>query len=211
MEANEMAGWAGTPGLERIAMAEWLLEKDPGSVDEYARTGNVPQGNSGASLTTYYDANKILGLVDIFMFSLHTHEEIELMGGAGQINSGMDLLEIAREGSSQRYISMVIHMPPDEGEDEATFIITCLHRHPEWVGLNPQLPNCSGLDVHIFCRDHEPRYPKAIIAVPPGAMDRGQENGEKSGKENGDPEGEMNLAIRDTVLWHGAARCLQHS
>ena len=206
-----MAKWAGTPGLERIAMAEWLLEKEPASVDEYARTWNVPQGNSRASLTTYYDANKILGLVDIIMLSIHAHEEIELMGGAGQITSGMDLLEIAREGSSEGYISMVIHMPPDEGEDEPTFIITCLHRHPEWAGLNPQLPNCSGLDVHIFCRDDELMDPKAIIAVQPGAMDSWKESGKESGKENGEPEGKMNLAIRDTVLWHGAARCLQHS
>ncbi len=206
MEANQMAGWAGTPGPERIAMAEWLIEKNPSSVDEYARTGNVPQGDLGASHTTYYDANKILGLVDIFMFSLHAHEEMEMMADAGQIHSGMDLLEIAGEGSSELYISMVIHMPPGEGEDGPTFIITCLHRHPEWVGLNPQLPNCSGLDVHIFCRGDAPGDPKAIIAVPPGAMDGGEEDG-----ENGKPAGEMTLAIRETVLWHGAARCLQHN
>ena len=206
MEANQMAGWAGTPGPERIAMAERLIEKNPTSVDEYTRTGNVPQDGMGESRAAYYDADKILGLVDIFMFGLHAHEEMEMMADAGQIHSGVDLLEIAGEGSSELYISMVIHMPPGEGEDQPTFIITCLHRHPEWVGLNPQLPYCKGLDVHIFCRGDEPGDPKAIIAVPPGVMEGGEED-----MENKEPTGEMNLAIRETVLWHGAARCVQHS
>ena len=60
--------------------------------------------------------------------------------------------------------------------------------------------------MHIFCRADAPGDPKAIMAVPPGAMENGEEDG-----ENGEPAGEMNLAIRETVLWHGAARCLQHN
>ena len=181
----------------RIALADMLLREDPQGVDEYAESGNLPQERPTAPLQTYQDAAKVLGLVDMLFFSGWAHEEMERLDGAEQIDSGVDLLKIAGEGTDEKFIGMVIHLAPEREDGPCEYIITCLHRDPRWVGLNPQLPYCRGLDVHILGR---PGRPEAVIALPPGTLRMGSP---------AEPRDDMGLAIRETVMWHGASACFQ--
>ena len=88
-------------------------QEDPEGVDEYSKDGCLPEGRPKAPLRTYHDAARVLELVDAFFFGSWAHKEIDALNGAEQINSCTDLLEITMEGTDERSISMVIHLPPE--------------------------------------------------------------------------------------------------
>ena len=142
----------------------------------------------------------MLGYTDIWLFSLGAHEEMEQLIDAEQINSNMDLLPVAARGSDDRFIGTLIDLgePPrdrldengnripadpggDEDDGEYGVMLTCLHRNPEWVGLNEQLQWCRGLEVHVFCRKEQPRDPHVIIAVRPWKHGGGTRGGDGRG------------------------------
>ena len=85
------------------------------------------------------------------------------------------------------------------------FAITCLYRDPWWVGLNPQLALCQGLEVHIFApQDHRGQERRTfILAVPP--------NIGVTGAPGDTPQGELNRAIEHIVTWHGATESQWHN
>ena len=202
MEANEMASWPSTPGPIRIRLAETLINTNGRAVDHYAETKIMPE-DTAASQQTYEDASKILDLVDIYFFSTWAHETMAHLGNAEQINSGVDLLDIAKEANSDKFIGMVFHSPPEHEDDQPAYAITCLHRNPEWSGLNPQLPLCKGLEVHIYCQAETPEEPAIIIALPPGEL--------QGADDSTHVQGILNESIRDSVMWHGATSCSQHT
>ena len=67
----------------------------------------------------------------------------------GGIDSGADLAMIAGEGSNQHLIGILIRWGGTQDE-QAECVITCLHRDPEWVGINPLLEYCRGLEAHLL-------------------------------------------------------------
>ena len=208
MDISAMAGWPGVPGPERFAMAERLIQDDPDGVDEYSMSGSLPLERLRAPFQTYRDARMMLGLVDMLFFSEWAHEEMGSMINAEQFESPQDLMEMLSREDPGNYIPIVIHMRPEHwDEDESDeFIITCLHQDPEWVGLNPQLPYCKGLEVHIFSRLGEPGRDRGA-----GHSHRRAPGGHGNREETGqEPTGEMAQAIRDAAMWHGAEVCLHH-
>ena len=204
MDISAMAGWPGVPGPERFAMAEKLIQDDPDGVDEYSMSGSLPLERLRAPFQTYRDARMMLGLVDMLFFSEWAHEEMGSMINAEQFESSQDLLDMLSREDPGNYVPMVIHTYPEHWDEDGgdRFVVTCLHQDPEWVGLNPQLPYCKGLEVHIFNKPGETGEPAIIIAAPPGAI-AGDETGQK-------PDGEMAQAIWEAAMWHGAAACLHH-
>ena len=67
----------------------------------------------------------------------------------GGIDSGVDLAMIAGEGGNQHLIGILIRWGGTQDE-KAECVITCLHRDPEWVGINPLLEYCLGLETHLL-------------------------------------------------------------
>ena len=102
---------------------------------------------------------------------------------------------------------MVIRPEEEEGPQEHVRhdgeVITCLYRNPQWVGLNPHLPLCKGLHVHIFTVQPDSDQPDVVVAAHPGS------ELEEFPNVPG-PLSELNQAIHDAVLWHGATACSWH-
>ena len=190
MDLNEMGQWPCTPGAERLIQADKLINDDPQGVDKPPWERYAAPENLRAPRHVYDDAGMLLKITGILLFSNSAHEEMALLENAGQINTGTDLAEIAAEGSSENFIGTLIQLdgPDDEGSE---FFITSLYRNNEWTGLNPQLPFCKGLSVHILHRENSPHKPEVIIAIPPTA-----EFAQAPGQEPQDP---LSLAIQQVV------------
>ena len=203
MKAEDIAHWPGTPGEARIALAEKLIDDDPQGADTY-REGDPLTENAVAPERTYRDAGMVLGLAEMFLFGLWSEQEIERLHNAEQLENGAQLLDIAEEGSNDRFIGMVIETPPEKGREEEgnRYVITILHRDPEWVGLNPYMSDCQGLELHLLGEWENGNGPRVIAAVPPGVLNMEERTSE--------PHGELVRAIREVAAWHGAKTCLEH-
>ena len=197
-----MYNWPGTPGPARLTAAELLIDQDARKEDQ---NQPAPWEQPGVLNQAHQDARMLLDYMDIYDFSHRAHQEMQRMVDKQKIKSGLDLAEIALRGSDERFIGMVIDREnPDDPDSQEGCSITCLYRHPEWVGLNPQLPQCHGLDIHIFYHQDNPDEPKVIIATLPNAMgDTIHTNGKNPQQERHD---ELSQAIKETTTWHGALR-----
>ena len=216
MNLIEMGGRPGTPSKERLRIADTLISQDS-QAHQRDPEHHVPVWDQPGELNpAYQDAKMLLDYLDIYQFSMAAHETMEELHKAEQINSNVDLLPIVAQGSDEKFIGMIIDRgEPDTGqadpketaseqtdEDGYGIVITCLYRHPEWIGLNEQFPWCRGLEVHIFSYRDTPEEPCIIIAVRPGNME------EVTGDpEHPPPPGEINTALHDAVTWHGAVNC----
>ena len=189
MNLIEMGGRPGTPSKERLRIADTLISQDS-QAHQRDPEHHVPVWDQPGELNpAYQDAKMLLDYLDIYQFSMAAHETMEELHKAEQINSNVDLLPIVAQGSDEKFIGMIIDRgEPDTGqadpketaseqtdEDGYGIVITCLYRHPEWIGLNEQFPWCRGLEVHIFSYRDTPEEPCIIIAVRPGTWKKSRE------------------------------------
>ena len=191
MDIMEMAEWPRTPGRARLRMALDVLEEET--------PGNVPAPGQALG-QTHADAAMLEHYLEILLFSQQAHQVLVEQEVAEQINRGTDLLDIALEGTTDDLIGMVIENEREGGGAEC--LITSIYRDPGWVGLNPQLELCRGLEAHIFSGGPEEREVQVVLAIPadPGL----------GGNTGTEPRGELPEAIREVVLWHGATGCFWH-
>ena len=197
-----MYHWPGTPGPDRLAAAELLIEQDARRTD---RNQPSPWEQPGVLNQAQQDARILLDYLDIEDFSRWAHEELQRTVDDNEVQSGLDLTRIAFQGSDERFIGMVIDREnpdqPDDPDRQNGCSITRLYRHPDWAGLNPQLPQCQGLEIHVFCHQDNPDDPQVIIATQPNAMP-----GAGTHLAGTEPQGDLHRAIRDITAWHGALR-----
>ena len=142
----------------------------------------------------------LVKIVDMLSLGHDAHDHLNDLNEMGLIESGTDLMSIAVRAEEEGFLGMVINTWDD---DSTTEVITCLYRDPEWVGLNPYLPDCKGMYVHIFTANPRSNEPDITVAVPTGT-----ELDEFSPAP--EPMGELTQAIHDAVMWHGAAACNWH-
>ena len=211
MRVKEMGHWPGTPGIERLELADQLIMEDLRQEQEnpeHTAAWDRPGGSSDA----YDDVRMVLDYTEIWFFSMGAHEEVVQLDDAEQINSNIDLLEVAGQGSDEKFIGMVLDRgePPEDDPDDAEgdygIILSCLYRNAGWVGLNEQLQWCRGLEIHVYCYRGEPEDPCVIIGVRPGNMVGAEDAVQPAG-----PQGGLNEAIQEVVLYHGATKCVWHT
>ena len=202
MDMQEMARWPRTPGPERISRAEIIISQD---ADQEETIFPLPYSETPWD-QPHRDANMLVRVVDIMTFGYEAHEHLAHLDdiGLGLTDSGTDLMSIAVRAEDDGFLGMVINTWNNEGDDDATTeVITCLYRDPDWVGLNPYWPDCKSLHVHIFTTKPDSDEPDIVVAVPPGT-----ELDEFSPAPV--PLGELNQAIHEAAMWHGAAACSWH-
>ena len=212
MKIIEMGGRPGTPSRERLEVADLLIHQDA----ERAETNPAhvsPWDQPGDPNPSHHDIIMLLQYVDIRSFSRDAHQEFGELDDAEQINSNIDMLDLAGNGTDQKFIGMLIDRrndrfddagePDNQEEEDDGIIITCLYRDPEWVGLNEQLKFCQGMEIHVFSYRDEPQEPHVIIAVRPGYMEDSQGQTE--------PQGDLNKAIWGATMWHRATSCAFHA
>lgn len=187
MELTDMARWPGTPEARRLVRAKDILEG----------RGQAWAGSGDEAREAQHDARMLQATIETLEFTERETAELLRKNRAEQVNTSRDLVRAGMMGTSAGSIGMVIH-PEDEG---LPFIVTRLHSDPGWVGLNPSLEFCRGLEVHLFGM---PDAPTSIGLVIAAAHWDAAHSGEQS-----EPEGEMEEAISEAVLWHGATRCLR--
>ena len=200
MELMEMADWPGTPGRTRMQAAEDIITEDfklPVSQLEDETLVLDPASQ---------DARMQLRIVDILMFSTSAHDELAELYNAEQINHATDLANIAVKGTNDKFIGMVIQVAPEEGDEDPqdAYLITCVNRDPEWVGLNFQLTHLKGLEVHVVGDIHDPDAHSIIIATDLWVDDTHEL------METEAPDDPLYSAIREVALYHGATGCYWH-
>lgn len=203
MQPTDMAHWPGTPGRARLQAAHTLILE--GDLTETALALSQPHLNDLA----LDDALMPLNLAQAELFTEWAHQEMEHLDLAEQINNVLDLTHIALRANTKSTIGMVIHIPrghhhdPDPATGGDAYIITCLNRNPEWVGLNPYLTMVKDLQLHVVTSSADPDQPSIIIAT----------------HDWGDTPDDTNRAAPDTSLahtlemiaqWHGATGCHWH-
>ena len=191
---SKTAGWPGTPGLERLRLAQEQLEALSVEDERALRSG---EGLDQGSL----DARKLLLAEEVAEFTLWSASTIEETKANGQLKTSRDVTRIALQGTSEEFIGMVLQPDAENAdpEDSDSFRITKLYRDPEWVGLNPMFDLCAGLEVHIFTRGVHGRT-EMVAAAPRWA---------EGNAAHEEPKGALQEAIRDAVLFHGATRCIR--
>ena len=199
----QMQDWPGTPGPSRLAAAHGLiqqdaLKKDPNQPPSWEQPGTLDQ--------TQQDTRRLLDFLEIHEFSQWAREQLTKLARNKKIESGMDIARIAFQGTSDTFIGMVIDRThPEHPHDQEGCLVTCLYRHPQWLGLNPQLAECRGLEIHIFHQQDTPDEPEIIIATSPNAM------GKDPSVTTYDQTGELSQVIREVTTWHGAIRHSWHA
>ena len=206
MNIIEMAGQPGTPGTERLRLAQTIIHDDL-MLQQQDPNHRSPWKEPTELNTFHRDVRMLLDYREIYFFSMEARDELTRLADAEQINNNMDILPFVVRGSDHRFIGIIIDLAdPREKplkDQEDGLIVTRLYRDPEWVGFNDQLKWCRDLEVHVFAYKGEPEEPDVIIATRPGGLE-------------GTPADDQNLsglneAIRDTVLWHGALSCTFHN
>ena len=208
MNTEEMALWPATPGPERIAKAEALNSEIVASEDAHHNQTIFPLDPSDERWNqTHGDTAMLIKIVDILSFTHATKHYLKLRNGTGFVETGYDLIHVATRAKASGFLGMVIRPQAIEEPSEYVWhdgeVITCLYNDPEWVGFNPHLPLCKGLHVHIFTADPESDQPNVVVAAPPGS-----DLDEFSNMPG--PLNELNQAIHDAVIWHGATGCSWH-
>ena len=208
MDTTEMALWPATPGPERIAKAEALNSEIAASQNAHPGQATFPLDPSDERWNqTHGDVEMLIKTVDMLYFGHNAREYLEKINPSGAIETGVDLMNIAKHAKAEGFLGMVIRPQEEETPQEYVWhngeIITCLYHNPEWVGFNPYLPLCKDLHVHIFTADPASDQPDVVVAAPPGSdLD---EFSDMPG-----PLNELNQAIHDAVIWHGATGCSWH-
>ena len=187
MELNDMGKWPGSPGAGRLFRAREIIE-------------GRGQAWQGGGEEAQRDARMLLRAMEAMEFTqLGTARVLELQR-AEQVNRSRDLVAVAMEGTSEDFVGMIIQ-PEGDGDGPIPFIITKLQRDPEWVGVNPSLEFCRGLEVHIFVTQDDPGAVAMVAAAPDW------EQGTGTTWEN--PGEDLEATIRDVVMWHGATLCVR--
>ena len=131
MEMTDMAGSPGTPEARRLTRAKDILEG----------RGMAWQGDGDEAREAQHDARMLQETIETLEFTERETAGIIQKDQAEQINGYRDLVRVAMTGTSAESIGMVIYP-----KESIPFIITRLHRDPEWVGLNPNLEYCRDLE-----------------------------------------------------------------
>ena len=184
---TEMQGWPGTPGTERIERArdarevrrgDWIFEPEAGRGRDQAI----------ADIERVKEAGK-------------NREFQERAKGELALAAAMDpeagllpaVRGIAARGDTRTTIGLAVM---NEREDGASCSFGRLSRHPDWMGMNPALPDTRGMEALVAESRERPGRPGSVMAVrarpAPGA-----------GVSQDFPPGEAS-ALRDILLWHGA-------
>ena len=196
-----MAGWPGTPGRARMEQAIRTMRENRREV-----LGKIlPWDEPGELSQIHRDVRMMLAYGKIRDFHTDSHEELERLIAAEQVNGERDILKVIEEEPDQRFIPLLIDLgnPPAEPEPGHDYglIMTRLFRDPEWVGMNEILPYCRGLVVNVVSRDREPGEPRLIIAAMPGEF--GQDGDDE-------PPPGIGPVIQDVMKWHEAIKCEWH-
>ena len=195
MDTQEMAFWPSTPGPERIAKAEALNSEIVVSQDAHPEQTIFPLDPSDERWEQAHgDVEMLIKIVDILSFTHGTKQYLELRNGIGFVETGHYLILVTTRAKGNGFLGMVIRLLENEAPQEFALhkeeIITCLYPHQDWVGFNPHLPLCKGLHLYIFTADPESDLDE--FSDMPG------------------PLSELNQAIHDAVIWHGATGCSWH-
>lgn len=211
MNIIQMGGRPGTPSRTRLEMADLLIHQDAGRANIDPKHV-CPWEKPSEPNPAHHDVLMLLDYLDIYFFSMEAHEQLAQLDDTEQINNNIDMLDLAANGTNEKFIGMLIDRrndrvddagePDNLEEEEDGIIVTCLYRDPEWVGLNEQLQDCRGLEVHVFSYKDDPEEPYLIIAVRPGYIE--------GGAEQPQPQGEINEAVREATMWYEARSCTFH-
>ena len=189
-----MAGWPRTPGAERLERADRMIGKDARHGDPDPRAPRV-WDRPDVPEQLARDCRTLVKYPEIWERTWAQLDRMRRLAGRRKPPAAAELAKIAARGSDRTFIGMVIDNHGDR-------MATALYRDPGWTGLNHALPDCRGLWVHILGDPEANREPELVLAVPPGS---GLEQLEHEPAQEGLP-----LAVRETVLWHGAAGCRWH-
>ena len=201
MEIMEMAGWPGTPGRARMEAAIRTLRENRREV-----LGEILPWEDPEELSQVHrDVRMMLTYREIRDFHTDSHDEIEGLMTAEQVQGEGDILKLLEQEPDERFIPLLIDLgkPPAEPEPGRDYglIMTRLSRDLEWVGMNEILPYCRDLVVNIVSKNREPQEPRLIIATAPG-------NFGLDGDE--EPPPGLGPVIQDVMKWHQAIRCEWH-
>ena len=210
MNIIDMGGRPGTPSKQRLALADFLIEQHTRYEQKEGHNLQTPWTNPQEPNAAHHDVRMLTDYADIWLFSIGAHAQLRALYQREQLIDSLDMIPIAVSGTDDNFIGILIdRQDPDKSSTDVTpkddgVTITCLYRDPEWVGLNEQLHHCRDLKVHVFGYQDAPDEAHFIIATRPNAvLDDGPET-------HPNPHVEMNQALRDAVMWHGALSCTFH-
>lgn len=188
---QEMEGWPGTPGTERMNRARRLITDSGEPPDDDSDIPDLTQDAQMLYIATAAHA---------FNLPADTFDPEKARGNRRMFG---DVMDAVSEADSQHIFGAVTFVTAEQnpGMIEPGYVFALI-RDPEWMGASTYLPTVRDRRVTIFESSVMKDCPGLVLIRPvEGPSDR-PEPGEKD-----PPQGGQTDLLKQIVEWHGAASC----